>query len=93
MLAIARLGLMVFGFSIIFFLSGMVQKTHRHSEVVFLEHFSGFSFLIVTLLLFAWVISVHKFLKIDSIPFLKELLYVFTFVSLFTTIASFIGYC
>ena len=50
-------------------------------------------FLIVTLFLFGWLISVHKFLKIDSIPFLKELLYVFTFVSLFTTIASFIGYC
>lgn len=93
MIQIARLGLMLFGFSIVFFLSGMVQKTHRHSEVVFLEHFGGFSFLFVTLLLFAWIISVHKFSKIDSIPFLKELLYVFTFTSLFTTIASFIGYC
>ena len=93
MIQIARLGLMLFGFSIVFFLSSMVQTTHRHSEVVFLEHFSGFSFLIVTLFLCGWLISVHKFLKIDSIPFLKELLYVFTFTSLFTTIASFIGYC
>ena len=93
MIQIARLGLMLFGFFIIFFISDMVQKAHKHSEVVFLEHFGGFSFLIVTLFLFGWIISVHKFLKIDSIPFLKELLYVFTFVSLFTTIASFIGYC
>ena len=93
MTQIARLGLMVFAFFTIFFISELVQKAHHHSEVVFLEHFVGFTFLLVTLSLTAWIFCIHRIVKYDSIPFLKELLYVFVFISFFMTVASFIGYC
>ena len=93
MIQFARLGLMTFGYFMVFFISEMVQRAHKHSEVVFFEPFVSFSFLILTLSLFGWIISLHTFLKYDSAPFLKELLYVFTFVSLFSTISSFIGFC
>ena len=82
--AIARLGLFGFGYITIFILSNLVADT--------LENFHGVSFLLVTIVLGGWIYFTH--FKDKEVPRnLKEILYIFTFICGFTSIAGFLGYC
>ena len=84
--AIARLGLFGFGYITIFILSNLVDDTNE------LENFHGVSFLLVTIVLGGWIYFTH--FKDKEVPRnLKEILYIFTFVCGFTSIAGFLGYC
>ena len=84
--AIARLGLFGFGYITIFILSNLVADTNE------LENFHGVSFLFVTGVLAGWIYFTH--FKDKEVPRnLKEILYIFTFVCGFTSIAGFLGYC
>ena len=84
--AIARLGLFGFGYITIFILSNLVADTNE------LENFHGVSFLLVTIVLGGWIYFTH--FKDKEVPRnLKEMLYIFTFVCGFTSIAGFLGYC
>ena len=82
--ALARLGLFGFGYITIFILSNLVADT--------LENFHGVSFLLVTIVLGGWIYFTH--FKDKEVPRnLKEILYIFTFVCGFTSLAGFLGYC
>ena len=90
--ALARLGLFGFGYITIFILSNLVAKTNEKSEFTILENFHGLSFLLVTIMLGSWIYFTH--FKDKEVPRnLKEMLYIFTFVCSFTSIAGFLGYC
>ena len=90
--AIARLGLFGFGYITIYILSNLVAKTNEKSEFTILENFHGLSFLLVTIMLGSWIYFTH--FKDKEVPRnLKEMLYIFTFVCSFTSIAGFLGYC
>ena len=93
MINIARFFTLLFGFISIFLISEMVQKNHKHSEITFYEHFVGFSFLAVTIAISIWIYNLNYKKKEMASMYLKEILYIFGFVSGFTTIASFIGWC
>ena len=92
--AIARLGLFGFGYLTIFIISNMVASANSSEDVpsIFFENFHGTSFLFVSLLLGGWVYFVNY--KEKEVPRnLKEILYIFTFVCAFTSLAGFLGYC
>ena len=92
--ALARLGLFGFGYITIFILSNMVASTNTNerTDSVFFENFHGTSFLILTMVLGGWIYFTH--FKDKEVPRnLKEILYIFTFVCGFTSIAGFLGYC
>ena len=90
--AIARLGLFGFGYITIYILSNLVAKTNEKSEFTILENFHGVSFLLVTIVLGGWIYFTH--FKDKEVPRnLKEILYIFTFVSAFTSISGFLGFC
>ena len=90
--ALARLGLFGFGYITIFILSNLVAKTNEKSESTILDNFHGVSFLLVTIMLGSWIYFTH--FKDKEVPRnLKEMLYIFTFVCSFTSIAGFLGYC
>ena len=90
--AIARLGLFGFAYITIYILSNLVAKTNEKSEFTILENFHGVSFLLVTITLGGWIYFTH--FKDKEVPRnLKEILYIFTFVCGFTSIAGFLGYC
>ena len=90
--ALARLGLFGFGYITIFILSNLVAKTNEKSELTILDNFHGVSFLLVTIMLGSWIYLTH--FKDKEVPRnLKEMLYIFTFVCSFTSIAGFLGYC
>ena len=90
--ALARLGLFGFGYITIFLLSNLVAKTNEKSEFTILENFHGLSFLLVTIMLGSWIYFTH--IRDKDVPRnLKEVLYIFVFVSFFTSIAGFLGYC
>ena len=93
MLYLSRVGLFLTVFFTYFFISESVRKTHKHSDVVFLENFDGFSFLFLTIVLLVWTYFVHKQDKKDAKQNLKEVLYCLTFLSGFMSFASFIGWC
>ena len=92
--ALARLGLFGFGYITIFILSNMVASTNttEGTDSAFFENFHGTSFLLVTMVLGSWIYFTH--FKDKEVPRnLKEILYIFTFVCAFTSIAGFLGYC
>ena len=92
--ALARLGLFGFGYITIFIISNMVASTNttEGTDSAFFENFHGTSFLIVTMILGSWIYFTH--FKDKEVPRnLKEILYIFTFVCGFTSIAGFLGYC
>ena len=90
--ALARLGLFGFAYITIYILSNLVAKTNEKSEFTILENFHGLSFLLVTIMLGSWIYFTH--FKDKEVPRnLKEILYIFTFVCGFTSIAGFLGYC
>ena len=93
MFALSRLFLFGSAWITIFFLSALVQKTHENSGSAILENFHGASFLFVALALSSWIYFVH-FKEKNGVPRdLKEVLYIFTFVCGFTSVAAFLGYC
>jgi len=92
--ALARLGLFGFGYITIFIISNMVASTNttEGTDSVFFANFHGASFLILTMVLGGWIYFTH--FKDKEVPRnLKEILYIFTFVCGFTSIAGFLGYC
>ena len=92
--ALVRLGLFGFGYITIFIISNMVASTNttEGTDSVFFENFHGVSFLLVTAVLGGWIYFTH--FKDKEVPRnLKEILYIFTFVCGFTSIAGFLGYC
>ena len=92
--SIARLGLFGFAYITIYILSTLVASANSNIEnpAFFSENFHGVSFLIVTLILVGWTYFTH--FRDKEVPRnLKEILYIFTFVSFFTSIAGFLGYC
>jgi len=92
--ALARLGLFGFGYITIFILSNLVADTNEReaNAATILENFHGVSFLLVTAVLGGWIYFTH--FKDKEVPRnLKEILYIFTFVCGFTSIAGFLGYC
>ena len=93
--AIARLGLFGFAYITIYILSNLVASTNRiagNNSTYLFENFHGVSFLIVTLILVGWTYFTH--FRDKEVPRnLKEILYIFTFVSFFTSVAGFLGYC
>ena len=90
--ALARLGLFGFAYITIYILSNLVAKTNEKSEFTILENFHGVSFLLVTMVLGGWIYFTHY--KDKEVPRnLKEILYIFTFVCGFTSIAGLLGYC
>ena len=92
--ALARLGLVGFGYITIFIISNMVASTNttEGTDSVFFENFHGTSFLLVTMVLGSWIYFTH--FKDKEVPRnLKEILYIFTFVCGFTSISGYLGYC
>ena len=90
--AIARLGLFGFGYIAIYILSNLVARTNEQSSPAILENFHGVSFLLVTIALGGWIYFTH--FKDKEVPRnLKEILYIFTFICGFTSLAGFLGYC
>ena len=90
--AIARLGLFGFGYIAIYVISNMVASTNEQSGLAILENFHGVSFLLVTIILGGWIYFTH-FKDVEVPRNLKEILYIFTFVCGFTSLAGFLGYC
>ena len=84
MVALSRLGLFVFVYLTIFFISAAVEQNIE-------KHFQGYVFLIITFALFGWIFSCQ--LDKSSPRDLKEILYVMTFLTAFTSLGSFIGIC
>ena len=92
MIALARLGSFGFAYITIFIISNLVAETHKESDIVFLENFHAVSYSIVTLALIGWLYFTHY--KDKEVPRdLKEMLYIFTFVCGFTSLAGILGYC
>ena len=90
--ALARLGLFGFGYITIYILSNLVAKTNEQSNSTILKNFHGVSFLLVTIVLGGWIY--FTYFKDKEVPRnLKEMLYIFTFICSFTSIAGFLGYC
>ena len=90
--ALARLGLFGFGYIAIYVISNMVASTNEQSGLAVLENFHGVSFLLVTVVLGGWIYFTQ--FKDEEVPRnLKEVLYIFTFVCGFTSLAGFLGYC
>ena len=90
--SIARLGLFGFAYITIYILSTLVASESSENSSILFENFHGVSFLIVTLILVGWTYFTH--FRDKEVPRnLKEILYIFTFVSFFTSIAGFLGYC
>ena len=92
--ALARLGLFGFAYLTVYIISNMVDSTNStvDSTSLFLENFHGVSFFIVSLMLVGWIYFVHY--RENNVPRnLKEMLYIFTFVCGFTSLAGFLGYC
>ena len=90
--SIARLGLFGFAYITIYILSNLVASESSENSSILFENFHGVSFLIVTLILVGWTYFTH--FKDKEVPRnLKEILYIFTFVSFFTSVAGFLGYC
>ena len=90
--SIARLGLFGFAYITIYILSTLVASESSENSSILFENFHGVSFLIVTLILVGWTYFTH--FKDKEVPRnLKEILYIFTFVSFFTSVAGFLGYC
>ena len=90
--ALARLGLFGFGYIAIYVISNMVASTNEQSGLAILENFHGVSFLLVTIILGGWIYFTH-FKDVEVPRNLKEILYIFTFVCGFTSLAGFLGYC
>ena len=82
MVALSRLGLFVFVYFTIFFISAAVEENIE-------KYFQGFVFLITTFALSIWIFSCH--LDNSAPRDLKEILYVMTFLTAFTSLGSFIG--
>ena len=90
--SIARLGLFGFAYITIYILSNLVASESSENSSILFENFHGVSFLIVTLILVGWTYFTH--FRDKNVPRnLKEILYIFTFVCFFTSIAGFLGYC
>ena len=90
--SIARLGLFGFAYITIYILSNLVASESSENSSILFENFHGVSFLIVTLILVGWTYFTH--FRDKEVPRnLKEILYIFTFVSFFTSVAGFLGYC
>tara|TARA_Y100000590_G_C14901109_1_gene706470 strand:- start:79 stop:357 length:279 start_codon:yes stop_codon:yes gene_type:complete len=90
--SIARLGLFGFAYITIYILSTLVASESSENSSILFENFHGVSFLIVTLILVGWTYFTH--FRDKEVPRnLKEILYIFTFVSFFTSVAGFLGYC
>ena len=92
--AIARLGLFGFAYIALYIISSLVASANiiDGTGLVFFENFHGVSFLLVTLLLVGWIYYIH--FKDNDVPRnLKEILYIFTFICSFTSLAGFLGYC
>ena len=90
--SIARLGLFGFAYITIYILSTLVASESSENSSILFENFHGVSFLIVTLILLGWTYFTH--FRDKEVPRnLKEILYIFTFVSFFTSVAGFLGYC
>ena len=92
--ALARLGLFGFGYITIYILSNLVASTNRidGTNSAFFENFHGVSFLLVAIALAGWIYFTH--VKDKGVPRnLKEILYIFTFICGFTSLAGFLGYC
>ena len=85
MAQIARLGLFITTYFTIFFISSAVENNIENT-------FQGFTFLIVTIFLSGWIFSCHRDKKSDQRE-LKEMLYVITFLTTFTSLGSFLGIC
>ena len=92
--AIARLGLFGSAYITVYIISNLVASANTidGTGLVFFENFHGVSFLLVTMVLGGWIYFTH--FKDKEVPRnLKEILYIFTFVCGFTSIAGFLGYC
>ena len=91
--SIARLGLFGFAYITIYIISNLVASANSGIDgSPFFEIFHGISFLIVTLILGAWIYYTH--IRDKDVPRnLKEVLYIFTFVSFFTSVTGFLRYC
>ena len=92
--AIARLGLFGSAYITVYIISNLVASanTINGTGLVFFENFHGASFLLVTLLLGGWIYYIH--FKDNEVPRnLREILYIFSFVCAFTSLAGFLGYC
>ena len=92
--AIARLGLFGSAYITVYIISYLVasNNTIDGTGIVFFENFHGVSFLLVTLLLGGWIYYIH--FKDNEVPRnLREILYIFSFVCAFTSLAGFLGYC
>ena len=93
--ALARLGLFGFAYITVYILSNLVVSTHRiagNNSTYLFENFHGLSFLLVAIALGGWIYFTH--VKDKGVPRnLKEILYIFTFICGFTSLAGFLGYC
>ena len=92
--AIARLGLFGSAYITVYIISNLVASANTidGTGLVFFENFHGGSFLLVTLLLGGWIYYIH--FKDNEVPRnLSEILYIFSFVCAFTSLAGFLGYC
>jgi len=83
MIAFTRLSLFGFSYITLFIISTIVQENF--------ENFQEFTFLGTGILLSIWIYFIH--INVENTNDFKEIIYVFTFLSFFTALASYFGLC
>ena len=83
MIAFTRLSLFGFSYITLFIISTIVQENF--------QNFQEFTFLGAGILLFIWIYFIHT--KVEVSKDFKEIIYVFTFLSFFTALSSYLGLC
>ena len=83
MIAFTRLSLFGFSYITLFIISTIVQENF--------ENFQEFTFLGTGILLSIWIYFIH--INVETTNDFKEIIYVFTFLSFFTALASYFGLC
>jgi len=83
MIAFTRLSLFGFSYITLFIISAIVQENF--------ENFQEFTYLATGILLSIWIYFIHT--KVEVSKDFKEIIYVFTFLSFFTALASYLGLC
>ena len=87
---LTRATLFIFSWLILFFTGIAVTNAHEDTSI-FYDNFTGIIFFCTSVLLLIWLYFSHQ--DVSAEKNLKETLYIITVVSIFTSLASFLGFC
>ena len=83
MIAFTRFSLFGFSYITLFIISTIVQENFNN--------FQEYTFLVTGILLSIWIYFIR--INVETTNDFKEIIYVFTFLSFFTALASYFGLC